>query len=810
MKNTFTIYGMTCQVCAGNVERAVRKVAGVTSVSVNLLANTMDVEADGVDDAIIIDAVKNAGYRAVSGRRTIIPDYARILRRLIISVCLLVPLLAVSVLSMLGIVFDAIPLAAGIIELVLAAAIVWLNRQFFRQGIPALFRLRPNMDSLVSLGASAALIYSIIVLCGYAVTGDTSYPLYFESAGMILTLVTVGKYLESRSKGKTTDAISRLLDLSPKTATVLRQDTEVTIPVSEVVPGDTVIVKSGALIPIDGSVLSGSSSVDMSALTGESVPVTRRAGDAVLAGTLCLYGSIRITAEKVGTDTTLAQIIDLVQEASSSKAPISRLADRISAVFVPAVMLIACAVFAVWMISGAPVSSALSFAIAVLVISCPCALGLATPVAVMVGTGKAASFGILIKSAVSLETAGRADTVVFDKTGTITAGKPSVVSLSPAPGVSEEELVRTAYALESLSDHPLARAVVSFAEKTSGSPAPADSFVTVPGRGVSGTVDGTFCLAGNRIFLTENGVSADSSDTQESGGSRMYIASGGRYLGSILVQDTVRDSAADAVSSLRRLGLRTVMLTGDTKGTAERVAADVGIDEYAASLLPADKAAYLRNLQTAGHQVIMVGDGINDAPSLATADVGIAIGAGSDIAIESADIVLMRSTPDSVVDAVTVSRSTIRVIKQNLFWAFIYNAIAIPIAAGVLFVPFGITLSPGIAALCMSCSSVCVVLNALRLRRIQGRSCSAGCSIDNSSVQTTTDMKKVIAIEGMMCKHCQAAVFNALKGIEGVAEVEVSLEQKSATVTLTADVPDEVLKNAVVAADFEVTGIQTQ
>ncbi|HJJ36672.1 MAG TPA: heavy metal translocating P-type ATPase [Methanocorpusculum sp.] len=805
MKQTFTVYGMSCQVCAQNVERAAGKVSGVTSASVNLLTNTLVVESENVPEEIIVDAVKNAGYRAVSGRAVHVPDHVLMRRRLILSICFFIPLLVVSLLSLAGIFFTAIPLVVACIECVLALILVWVNRKFFVQGIPALVRGHPNMDSLVSLGATAAVVYSIVVLILMTADSSLTYPLYFTSAGMILTLVTVGKYLESRSKEQTTASISRLLDLSPKTATLVNDDTEVIVPVAEVRPGDIVLVKSGSLIPVDGTVVSGSSSIDVSALTGESLPVAKKAGDSVQAGTLCLYGSIRLVAEKTGGDTTLAQIIDLVQEASSSKAPISRLADTISGIFVPLVMAIAVIVFAIWMIAGASVSAALSFGIAVLVISCPCALGLATPVAIMVGTGKAASLGILIKSAAALESAGRADTVVFDKTGTLTAGTPAVTGISCSGSDSESAFLSLAVSLESPSSHPYAQAVVRYA--SAYRPEHTENFTTIPGRGVSAEIGHELCRAGNRKFMEESGIVIPPADPVD--GSRIYVSRGSVLLGSFTISDTVRPSSAAAVSRIRRLGLHTVMLTGDSERTAAQVAESTGIGTYHAELLPADKKAELEKMHRNGQRMIMVGDGINDAPSLAYADVGIAIGAGSDIAMESADIVLIGSDPESVADTVSLSRATIRIIRQNLFWAFIYNVIAIPVAAGALFLPFGIHLSPGIAALCMSCSSVCVVLNSLRLRRFRG-TVSATDSIDTVPQQTTTSMQKVISIEGMMCKHCQAAVMNALKGIDGVTDVVVSLEEKSATVTVSSAVSDETLKNAIVAADFEVVGISTR
>ncbi|MCQ2376653.1 MAG: cadmium-translocating P-type ATPase [Methanocorpusculum sp.] len=813
MKKTYTVYGMSCQACALNVERAVKKAAGVTSVSVNLLTNSMEVEAETSAapeefDELICGAVKNAGYRAESGRKPVSPGYTSMKRRLIVSICFFIPLALVSVLSMAGLFFPGLPAAGALIQFVLTACIVWLNRAYFIRGFPALVRLHPNMDSLVAVGASAAFIYSVVVTAGLLGTSSAFGPLYFTSAGMILTFVTIGKYLESRSKEKTTVELSHLLALRPKTATVFREGVEVTIPVSEISVGDTVIVKSGERIPADGVVTSGFSSVDASVLTGESLPAAKHAGDFVQEGTICLYGSIRFTAEKTGEDTVLSQIISLVREASSSKAPVARLADIISGIFVPAVLFIALIVFAVWMLSGAAFSFALSAAIAVLVISCPCALGLATPVAVMAGTGKAASLGILIKSAAALETAGRADTILFDKTGTLTTGVPAVTAVYPADGASRTTFLGIAASVEAPSSHPYAKAVTRFAAGEKIRAADAADFLTIPGRGVSASVSGKNCVAGSLRFMRESGVSGTFPSVSSEGASLLYFAEDGNPLGIIAVSDTVREGAASAVSRLKALGLRVFMLTGDSVPAAKRVAELTGVDGFSAELLPADKEAEIRRLQKEGSRVIMAGDGINDAPSLAAADVGAAVGTGVDVAVESADIVLMNSSPESVADAVSLSRKTVRIIKQNLFWALIYNCIAIPAAAGVLYVPFGLLLSPGIAALCMSCSSVCVVLNALRLQRFRGTP-GAKEEVNTCSAPNDMSMKKIVHVEGMMCKHCQAAVFNALKGIDGVADVSVSLEEKTAVVTLSKDVSDDILRDAVVAADFTVSAVET-
>ena len=804
MKQTYTVLGMSCQACALNVERAVSKVAGVTAARVNLLANTLEVEAEGVAEEIIIDAVNNAGYKALSGRRAVAPEHESMKKRLIASLCFLVPLLYVSMGPMLGLPLPLPAAAAGILQLIIVIPIVILNRKFFIGGIPALIRMVPNMDSLVAVGSGAALLYSVVVLAGMLLGFPASH-LYFESAGTILTLVTVGKYLESRSKGKTTEAVTRLLDLAPKTATVLRDGDEQTIPISDVVIGDIIVVRPGGKIPVDGTVIDGSSSVDASALTGESLPVSKRAGDAVQAGTICLYGNIRFRAEKVGDDTTLAQIIELVRDASSSKAPIARLADKVAGVFVPCVMLIALLVFCIWMFVGAEFSFALGVAISVLVISCPCALGLATPVAIMVGTGKAASLGILIKSAETLETTGKADTIVFDKTGTLTVGKPAVDGVIPASGISREELITAAASLEAASEHPLAKAVREFSKAQGIVPFAVSDFTAVPGRGVTATAAGVRYYAGNTAYMRESGITGIFPDVSDAR-AVMYFAKDSVPLGIITVSDAVRPSAAKAVTRLHELGLRVVMLTGDAEATAKRVAAETGVDEVYADLLPADKEAVIRRMQAEGHRVIMAGDGINDAPSLARADIGMAVGAGADIAIESADIVLINSDPQAAAAAVSLSRATIRNVKQNLFWAFIYNTIGIPLAAGILYIPFGILLSPGIAALAMSCSSVCVVTNALRLRFFT----VPAEEIDYEEKQTDeVTMQKIIHVEGMMCKHCVKAVTNAVQAVDGVESVEVSLEEKTAVVTLAKEVSDAELKAAVEAEDFTVTGVES-
>jgi len=618
--------------------------------------------------------------------------------------------------------------------------------------------------------------------------------LYFESAAMILSLVTIGKFLEARSKGKTTEAVRKLIDLAPKTATVLRDGVEVIIPAEQVAVGDVIVVRPGAGIPVDGTITEGSAPIDMSALTGESIPVIKNPGDMVSAGTISL-GSFTFRAEKVGEDTTLAAIVELVQNANSSKAPIGKLADKVSGIFVPLVMTIAVLSGAVWLLLGEPFTFALSIAISVLVISCPCALGLATPVAIMVATGKAASLGILIKSAESLETAGRADTILLDKTGTVTIGKPEVTDVITLSG-TREDLLAVAASVESASEHPLSKAVITYAEENHITFVKAQEFTAVPGRGVSASINGKICYAGNAAFMEENGIPLTPARVT---GTPLYFASGNELLGIISVADKIRPTSKAAVAGLQALGLDVVLLTGDTHTVADSIAKQLSIENVIAEVMPAEKEGQVRTLQEAGHHVIMVGDGINDSPSLARADVGIAIGAGSDIALESADFVLMKSDPWDIVSAIRLSRSTLRNIKQNLFWAFIYNTIGIPLAAGVFFVPFGWKLSPGFAALAMSLSSVCVVLNALRLRFF------------TSEMPTTSEeetMKKVLTIEGMMCDHCKMTVEKVLSRIPGVVSAVVDLTAKTATVELSADVADEEFKWVISESGYTIMSIK--
>lgn len=809
MKKTYSVSGMTCSACSLHVEKAAKSVEGVRSASVNLLENRLVVESDDISDEQIRQAVRSAGYDLVMGEP---PREGSLLRpmkiRLIISFAFLIPLMYLSMGHMWGfplLEWTHDPANAGIFalsQLVLTIPIVIANNKYYTSGIPALFRRAPNMDSLVAIGSLAALTYGVYAI--YAIfsalsIGDLSaasmwsMDLYFESAAMILSLVTIGKYLEARSKGKTTEAVRKLIDLAPKTANVLRDGVEVVIPAEQVAVGDLIVVRPGAGIPVDGTITEGSAPIDMSALTGESIPVVKSPGDMVAAGTISL-GSFTFRAEKVGEDTTLAAIVELVQNANASKAPIGKLADKVSGIFVPLVMSIAVLSGAVWMLLGEPFTFALSIAISVLVISCPCALGLATPVAIMVATGKAASLGILIKSAESLETAGRADTILLDKTGTVTIGKPEVTEVITLSG-TREDLLAVAASVESASEHPLSKAVITYAEENHITFVKAQEFTAVPGRGVSASINGKICYAGNAAFMEENGIPLSPVSVT---GTPLYFASGNELLGIISVADKIRPTSKAAVAGLQALGLDVVLLTGDTHTVADSIARQLSIKNVIAEVMPAEKEGQVRTLQEAGHHVIMVGDGINDSPSLARADVGIAIGAGSDIALESADFVLMKSDPWDIVSAIRLSRATLRNIKENLFWAFIYNTIGIPLAAGVFFVPFGWKLSPGFAALAMSLSSVCVVLNALRLRFFTSE-------LPTTSKEET--MKKVLTIDGMMCEHCKMTVEKVLSRIPGVVSARVDLKAKTATVELSGNVSDEEFTRVISESGYTILSI---
>ena len=840
MTEKFVVTGMTCAACAAHVEKAANSLDGVDSAAVNLMLGTLvcSYDADRVSPQAIITAVEAAGYGAApadDAKRDIRREQeesARAMgRRLLWSVVCLVPLFYLSMGHMMGLPVPGFmhrqPLLAAVVQLALCLPILILNRTYFTVGFSRLFKGSPNMDSLVALGAAAGLVYSLIEMGLLAAGQVTGMPdLYFESAGMILALVTVGKYLEERSKGKTTGAITALLALAPDVAVVRRNGTEVTVATGQIKAGETVVVRQGGRIPVDGTVTRGSGAVDESALTGESMPVEKIPGSKAVSATVLTGGYLEMTADRVGADTTLSQIVRLMEQAASSKAPISRLADKISAVFVPVVISIAVLAAILWAtVGGMGVRFCLSIGIAVLVISCPCALGLATPVAITVATGKAAEKGILIKSAASLELLGRVNTVVLDKTGTVTEGKPQVTDVLCVPGVTEEELLCAAASLEKPSGHPLADAIVQEAARRSIPLCDVSDFTTVSGGGVQAVLDGKTLYAGNDRYmdLIGAGVSVLRSAAEElaaQGKTPLYFAEEHRLLGVVAVADVVKPDSAAAIAALRRGGCEVVLLTGDNQRTAEAIARQVGVDRVIAQVLPQDKARCIQELQKEGRLVAMVGDGVNDAPALVTADVGLAIGAGTDVAIESADVVLMRSSLMDIVDAAALSRAALRNIRQNLFWAFFYNAIGIPVAAGVLYPAFQITLNPMIAAAAMSLSSVCVVSNALRLRGWKGSRPDAPAPADKSAAltdapnvitaapaaqQEESAMKKTLTIEGMMCAHCAAHVEKALNALPGVT-AQVDLASKTAVVTGSAG--DEALKQAVADAGYQVTDIR--
>ena len=837
MTEQFAVTGMTCAACSAHVEKAVSRLSGVQSAPVNLMLGSMTVTYDekAVTEGDIIAAVKAAGYGASPASQTdqgqLRRDQDAALRRrkkhLIWSVVFLVPLFYLSMGHMMGLPLPQVlhmhPLLLAYLQLALVIPILILNRNYFTVGFSRLVKLSPNMDSLVAVGAAAGLVYSLIEM-GLLAAGQVSGmpDLYFESAGMILTLVTVGKYLEERSRGKTTGAISALLALAPESAVVRRQGQELTIPTEEIVAGDTVIVRQGGRIPVDGVITDGHAAVDESAITGESLPVEKVPGDAVTSATVTSSGYLELRATRVGGDTTLSQIIRLMEEAASSKAPISRLADRISGIFVPAVMAISLTAALLWaFVGGMDVRFCLSIAIAVLVISCPCALGLATPVAIMVGTGQAAQQGILIKSAESLELLHKVQTVVLDKTGTVTMGQPRVTDILCAPGVTEEELLCVAASAEKPSEHPLAHAIVEESQARHIPLCPVSGFRSVPGGGIQATLSGEAVLAGNAGYLAQNGVSlaameADAHRLAEDGKTPLFFAESGRLLGCVAVADVVKPDSAKAIAALRRMGRRVVLLTGDNQRTANAIARQIGVDQVIAQVLPQDKAKCVAQLQQQGQRVAMVGDGVNDAPALAQADVGLAIGAGTDIAIESADVVLMKSSLLDIPAAMDLSRAVLRNIKQNLFWAFFYNSIGIPVAAGVLYPALHLTLNPMLAAAAMSLSSVCVVSNALRLRgwkppvfpdQPAPTAPLPESAVFQSQGKEENTVNKTIHIDGMMCTHCTGRVEKALNDLPGV-EATVDLNSKSAAVTCTPDVSDDTLRQAVEDAGYHVTGIR--
>ena len=830
MQEKFAVTGMTCAACAAHVEKAACQLPGVSSAAVNLMLGTLQVDYDPqkVTAEQIISAVAHGGYgakRAADVKKDIHHEQdealTRMRRRLVWSLVCLVPLFYISMGHMMGLplppFLTASHLLHGVFQLVLCVPILILNRSYFTVGFSQLLRRSPNMDTLVALGAGAGLLYSLIELAGLAMGQASDMPeLYFESAGMICALVTVGKYLEERSKGKTTDAISALLALAPENAVVKRDGAEVTVAAEDIQKGDIVVVRQGGKIPVDGVVVSGSGAVDESAITGESLPVEKTVGDKVTSATVSRSGYLELEATRVGGDTTLSQIVKLMEEASSSKAPISRLADRISGVFVPVVMSIAAAAALLWaFVGGQSLTFCLSVGIAVLVISCPCALGLATPVAIMVGTGKAAENGILIKSAQSLELMGRVKTVVLDKTGTVTQGRPRLTDCLAADGVTEEELLCVAASVEQPSEHPLSRAVAEAAQERCIPLCQVTDFAAVPGGGVQAALQGETIFAGNAPYMEAKGVdiaafSAQAAAWAEDGKTVLYFAQKGRVLGMLAVADTVKPDSAAAIDALKRSGCRVVLLTGDNAQTAKAIARQVGVDQVIAQVLPQDKAACVARLQQEGQLVAMVGDGINDAPALVQADVGLAIGAGTDIAIESADIVLMKSSLADVAGAAALSRAVLRNIRQNLFWAFFYNSVGIPVAAGALYPALHLLLNPMIAAACMSLSSVCVVSNALRLRRwkpdVKAAAHAASSAAEHNTVLNEEEptMKKTVTIEGMMCAHCVAHVEKALNALSGV---KATVDLASGTAVVEGDVTDEAIREAVTEAGYTVKSI---
>ena len=855
----YNVTGMSCAACSARVEKAVKKVPGVTSCSVSLLTNSMGVEGTA-SPAAILSAVQEAGYGAspknasaskasdASADLDALADREtpKLKRRLIASLGFLLVLMYFSMGHMmwgwpLPHWFDGNHVAMGLVQLLLAGIVMVINQKFFINGFKGLIHGAPNMDTLVALGSMASFVwstYALFAMTRAQVDGNDELVMhymmefYFESAAMILTLITVGKMLEARSKGKTTDALKSLMKLAPKTATLVRNGAEVTVAIADVQKGDVFVVRPGENIPVDGVVLEGTSAVNESALTGESIPVDKAVGDKVSAATTNQSGFLRCEATRVGEDTTLAQIIKMVSDAAATKAPIAKIADTVSGFFVPAVISIAVVTTIVWLLLGHELGYALARGISVLVISCPCALGLATPVAIMVGNGLGAKNGILFKTAASLEAAGRTQIVALDKTGTITEGAPRVTDLLPAEGVTETELLTLAAALESRSEHPLAKAVLADAEAKAITPPEVTDFAALPGNGLAAKLDGMDIYAGNAAFIQTKltlpaALAQQAEKLASEGKTPLFFGGAGRLLGVIAVADTIKEDSPEAIRQLQNMGIRVVMLTGDNQRTADAIGRQAGVDEVIAGVLPDGKEAVIRQLQASG-KVAMVGDGINDAPALTRADTGIAIGAGTDVAIDAADVVLMNSKLSDVPAAIRLSRATLRNIHENLFWAFIYNIIGIPLAAG-LFIPFGLTLNPMFGAAAMSLSSFCVVSNALRLNlfdlhstRHDHKTASPAAAPVQSAAENnkksdaeapevkTEDhtMKKTLKVEGMMCGHCEARVKKALEALPEVDEAVVSHEAGTAIVTLNAEVADDVLKNAVEAQDYKVTGIQ--
>ena len=875
-KVKFNIQGMTCSSCQAHVNKAVEKLDGVKSVNVNLLSNNMVVEYEEnkLDNEKIISAVVDAGYGAsTNSENKNVEDSKKVnnsdiisgmKKRLIISICFWIPLMIVAMHHMIFKLFNIpVPeiisnlfdgsensITFALTQVLLLLPIMYVNRAYFINGFKKLFKRSPNMDSLVAIGSTAAIAYGVyaIYMIGYGLghgnlelVDQFRMDLYFESAGTILTLITIGKYLETKSKGKTSDAISKLINLAPKTAIILKDNKEIEVGINEISKDDIVIIKPGSSVPIDGVIIEGKSSIDQSSITGESIPVEKNIGDNVVSGTINKNGYLKVKATKVGEDTTLSQIIKLVEEASNSKAPISRLADKVSGVFVPIVISIAVLATIFWVFQGQSFEFALSIGIAVLVISCPCALGLATPVAIMVGTGKGAENGILFKSAESLELLHLVDTVVLDKTGTITRGKPKVVEIITNLQImqesqigngkikfvgninnniaSENNLLKIASSLEKNSEHPLAEALIQKAEENNIELENVEEFLAVSGRGVKGKIEGVKYYGGNLAFMKENNINTKDYDEKvkelsSQGKICLYFAKENNLLGVIVVSDTVKPASKMAIENLKKQKKEVFMITGDNKLVAESIAKEVGIDKVISEVLPQDKEKEVSKLQDAGKKVAFVGDGINDSPALVKADVGLAIGSGTDIAIESADVVLMKNSLSEVDTAISLSKAVIRNIKMNLFWAFFYNIIGIPVAAGVFFLNFGLKLNPMIGATAMSLSSVCVVTNALRLRYFKNKHVDVqNCMNDKCDIKVNKKIEEVkimktISIEGMQCNHCKMSVEKALNSIEGITSVEVNLENKNAVIEYSKEIENDKIKSVIEDAGFEVIDIK--
>ena len=833
MKQRFDITGMSCSACSAAVERSVNKLDGINSCQVSLLTNSMTAEFDEkiTSASEIISAVTGAGYGAeISGNskpEKKAPENNDELKnmkiRLIVSFVCLIPLMYIAMGHMLSLPLPAF--LAGVqngvsfafIQFLLTLPIIYINRKYYINGFKSLFHRAPNMDTLVATGSLAAILYGIyaIFATGNAIgKGDTAtamnylHNLYFESGAMILTLITLGKYFEARSKQKTSDAIAKLTELTPDTAIIEKDGKEIEITTDEIKTGDIIIVKNGTAIPVDGTITYGNGTVDESAITGESIPVEKNIGDSVTSGTVCKSGYFKFTAEKVGSDTALSKILRLIEDAAASKAPIAKLADKVSGVFVPVVMAISLLTFIVWMIIKNDFTLSLDMAISVLVISCPCALGLATPTAIMVGTGKGASNGILIRSAESLETAHKINTVVLDKTGTVTKGIPEVTDIIPSQQSNRTELLTLAYSVEKMSEHPLSKAIVTKAQEEQVTSLNCTDFISMQGKGISAICKNNVVCAGNPLLMAEKSIdisplSYQYNELAEQGKTPLLFTEDSRFLGIIAVADTIKETSRQAVADFKAMGIDVIMLTGDNKKTAKHIAEKAGISNIIADVLPDEKENVIKKLQQKNKTVAMIGDGINDAPALTRADVGIAIGAGTDVAIESADIVLMKSDLNDAVGAVRLSKAVIRNIKQNLFWAFFYNVMGIPLAAGILFIPLGIKLSPMIGAACMSLSSVCVVTNALRLRFLKLKKETPA----KGEKERILKMKKTIYIDGMMCHHCTGRVDKVLNAVDGV-EATVSLEEKCAYVTLSKDIEDAVLKAIIENEGYTVVEIK--